>query len=409
MLRRWITLCLAALAGSTLLGAPALAQPRGGQGEGLAATLEVVNPHPGPAEPVTIRFSLANQSGETLQVLKWHTPLEGFASNFLRVERDGQRVRYIGLLAKRGLPQPSDYVALAPGQTVKADLNLAEGYDLSAPGHYTVQLDTELLDVRPGMEPPREYRKPEPRPLRSAPVSLELAQGRSVPVPPPGAAATPAAAPHKAKSGKVQAKQANYKNCSDSQKSDLDEALNKAAQIAAGSDLALAVTPAAKRSAAPRYKTWFGAYTVSRYATVQTHFDKIQDALANQQITFNCDCTHAGWYAYVYPDQPYEIHLCPVFWTAPLEGTDSRSGTLVHESSHFYVVASTDDHVYGQSACKSLANSNPDDAIDNADTHEYFAENNPAEEMGIGAALFGLLLLLTLLVGYRLRMRRRPI
>ncbi|MEO8196116.1 MAG: M35 family metallo-endopeptidase [Thermoanaerobaculia bacterium] len=28
-------------------------------------------------------------------------------------------------------------------------------------------------------------------------------------------------------------------------------------------------------------------------------------------------------------------------------GTDSKAGTLVHEMSHFNVVASTDDHAYG--------------------------------------------------------------
>ena len=105
MFRRWTTLYFALLVvGGLLCVPPAFGQPRGTQDEGLTAKLDAMNPNPGPAEPVTLRFSLTNQSGETLQVLKWHTPLEGFKSNFLRVERDGQRVRYIGLLAKRGLP-----------------------------------------------------------------------------------------------------------------------------------------------------------------------------------------------------------------------------------------------------------------------------------------------------------------
>jgi len=46
--------------------------------------------------------------------------------------------------------------------------------------------------------------------------------------------------------------------------------------------------------------------------------------------------------------------------------------------SHFNVVAGTDDHVYGQSGAASLAISNPSLAVDNADSHEYFAENTPA-------------------------------
>lgn len=45
--------------------------------------------------------------------------------------------------------------------------------------------------------------------------------------------------------------------------------------------------------------------------------------------------------------------------------------------SHFDVVAGTDDVVYGQTGSKNLAISDPDAAIRNADSHEYFAENTP--------------------------------
>jgi peptidyl-Lys metalloendopeptidase len=94
-------------------------------------------------------------------------------------------------------------------------------------------------------------------------------------------------------------------------------------------------------------------------------------------VTLDCGC-RKKYYAYVYPTQPYTIYLCSVFWTAPLTGTDSKAGTLIHEMSHFNVVAGTDDYVYGQAGAKNLAITNPAQAIDNADNHEYFAENNPA-------------------------------
>ncbi|PTT77484.1 peptidase M35, partial [Pelomonas sp. HMWF004] len=60
-------------------------------------------------------------------------------------------------------------------------------------------------------------------------------------------------------------------------------------------------------------------------------------------------------------------------------GTDSKGGTLVHEMMHFNVIAGTDDWAYGQSAALSLAKSNPTRALDNSDSHEYFAENTPAK------------------------------
>ena len=94
-------------------------------------------------------------------------------------------------------------------------------------------------------------------------------------------------------------------------------------------------------------------------------------------VTFHCTCT-GNYYAYVYSNQPYDIWLCNAFWSAPMTGTDSKAGTLVHEMSHFNVVAGTNDWAYGQTAAKNLARTNPSRAIDNADSYEYFAENTPA-------------------------------
>ena len=91
------------------------------------------------------------------------------------------------------------------------------------------------------------------------------------------------------------------------------------------------------------------------------------------------------------------IYLCDVFWEAPTQGANSKvsnscscmldknsslsylqGGTLIHEASHFTQNAGTKDHVYGQDDCKLLAQNDPDTAVDNADSHEYFAENDPA-------------------------------
>ena len=52
---------------------------------------------------------------------------------------------------------------------------------------------------------------------------------------------------------------------------------------------------------------------------------------------------------------------------------------MMLQASHFTVNGGTQDYVYGQSGAKSLAQSNPSEAVFNADNHEYFAENNPAQ------------------------------
>ena len=156
-------------------------------------------------------------------------------------------------------------------------------------------------------------------------------------------------------------------------------ALASAQEYASEAGHALSSTPDSQRASADRYTNWFGTYDASRYDKVTANYSKIYDALVNKIVTFHS--VDEDVYAYVYPDEPYHIYLCSLFWAAPLQGTDSQAGTIIHETSHFTVVAGTDDHTYGHSSCQTLATNNPSDAIDNADSTEYFAENDPPLSM----------------------------
>mmetsp|Transcript_9475 Transcript_9475/g.13725 ORF Transcript_9475/g.13725 Transcript_9475/m.13725 type:complete len:139 (+) Transcript_9475:829-1245(+) len=123
-----------------------------------------------------------------------------------------------------------------------------------------------------------------------------------------------------------------------------------------------------------RYTTWFGQNTTANVNTITSHFDNIKAAFQTANMTFDCGC-RKNYYAYVYPNQPYKIYLCNAFWNAPSLGTDSKQGTLVHETSHFTVVAGTNDWAYGQSNCLNLAKTDASKAVTNADSHEYFCES----------------------------------
>ena len=50
---------------------------------------------------------------------------------------------------------------------------------------------------------------------------------------------------------------------------------------------------------------------------------------------------------------------------------------LVQASSFFTAHGGTSDYARGQADCKNLAIANAGNAIFNADSHEYFAENIP--------------------------------
>jgi peptidyl-Lys metalloendopeptidase len=162
--------------------------------------------------------------------------------------------------------------------------------------------------------------------------------------------------------------------CTAEQQSTLFSAVGAATTM---SGEAMSYLNSTKPGPTARYTTWFGTYSSGGWSTAQSHFAAISDAFNTKPLTLDCGCKK-NYYAYVYSNKPYVIYVCKVFWTAPMTGTDSKGGTLIHEMSHFNVVAGTDDWAYGQSAAKSLATSDPSKALDNADSHEYFAENTPA-------------------------------
>ena len=106
-------------------------------GGDLVAELQIAESLPN-GDVVPLRFSLTNQSDRPLYLLKWFTPLEGIGGEIFRVKRDGQLVPYQGLLASRGDPTPEAYVFLAAGETVSAEVDLAEAYDFSQDGTYMI-------------------------------------------------------------------------------------------------------------------------------------------------------------------------------------------------------------------------------------------------------------------------------
>lgn len=88
------------------------------------------------------------------------------------------------------------------------------------------------------------------------------------------------------------------------------------------------------------------------------------------------------WYAEVTPNQlPHAITLGERFFTTHTYGTDSRAGTLIHETSHFKNVLRTNDHAYGVEECLALVEQAEESdtdlrkVINNADNWEYLVEN----------------------------------
>ena len=320
----------------------------------------------GKSDDVVVNVTIANTSSRPQYVLKWHTPFGAeIEESLFEVTRDGVKVPYLGAHYKRPAPTAADYYLLKPGASFSAKVELSGMYDMSITGDYTISYSAKSLslfsDELSGGGIGATQR--EIGELKSAPVTIWIdgSQPRGT------VAKTTTIDNMRAAAGSLA-----FSKCTASQQTTVTQALSAGLAMATSGDSYMA-----GGSVGARYNKWFGATDAGRAATVKAHFVSLKDAFANKPVTVDCGCKKT-YYAYVYPTQPYVIYVCKAFWTAPMTGTDSKGGTLVHEMSHFNVVASTDDWVYGQAGAASLAISDPAKAIDNADSHEYFGENTPA-------------------------------
>ena len=335
---RWIAIVMMVFAAVGLFAAPQ---------DGIEVRLSVPNPVLHGDIDVTVTVAVTNTTRHPVHLLRWQLPSEELEGALFRIERDGVAVSYTGPLIKRPAPEPADQLLLGPGQSLSYQVELTGAYDLSRNGRYTI----EYLS--------RGAHGAKSATLRSDKLYLWL-EGRSAkdkrppPPPPPD--------------GNI-----SYTgNCSASQQSTLHLAVQNAKDLSGFSTSYLD----GLRSSTQRYAEWFGAYTSDRRAIAEDHFVKLTDAFSTKPLTLDCKCKKP-YYAYVYPAEPYKIYLCRVFWSTSAFGTDSQAGTLIHEMSHFTVVAGTDDWAYGQTAARALADEDPIKALNNADSHEYFAENTP--------------------------------
>jgi peptidyl-Lys metalloendopeptidase len=329
---------------------------------GLEARLVAAKSTVGPHDDVVVRLELRNAGSQSVWVPRWQVPQgKSLDNDLFEISLDGQPVRYVGRVAKRAAARAGELVELKPGQSLRGRAELSAHYEMKGGGAYLIAYRLDLLDgvafdaLRDGSEELR---------------SNEITVWRDAPFVDRGARLSPVEEMMRT----FTEASLSTTGCTSSQTSAINSAVSAATTYSTGSKNYL--NSKTYTTVGPRYTTWFGTPSSSNFNTVKNHFVAIEDAFLTKPVVVDCGCSD-NYYAYVYKNQPYKIYVCNAFWSAPNTGTDSRGGTLVHEMSHFTVVADTDDWAYGQSACKKLAK-RATKAIDNADSHEYFAENTPA-------------------------------
>lgn len=318
------------------------------------------------ADDQTVVSTLHNNSDSDIAVLTWRSPFGDSLDADVFSIRDTEvlpgldyELPYNSLLFKRADPLPAHFVIVAAGQSVSARTRLASYYAVDIESNYRVQYRSDIRYL-PADEVVAKS-GPISAKLLSAPVESNTVELNLQVLPATRAAVAP-----------------GFAECSASEQSLLQSALLSAENIARNSVIALGSLNVAQRASSPRYLEWFGQYSETRFNIVRTGYDNLLSSLENTQIDFVCGCTREQTFAFINRTRPFEINLCPVFWSTTENGRDSRAGTIVHELSHFNEVIGTFDFQYGQTDSRQLAIDNPDQAVFNADNYEYFAENTPA-------------------------------
>lgn len=317
----------------------------------------------------SIEFQLHNDGPMSVVVLKWYTPLEGLWSDCLRVTHNGVNIPYDGPLAKRGAPSAQDFVCIPAGGSFAVCVDVSKAYDTTDPGFYEVAVDTTLEEAitdigLSAMVRTQEYS------LTSPPVTFQVYGGTS---PTQGTAAR-AAELQKNQKDATESESALQSPISpkepkfEGDSSDMQDII----RTACINGYQLASEAAESFCDEATYREWFGTVSDARLSKVWSNFIHVKLAMEQKVFTYNFkgDGCPPHMYAYTYKGST-TVWICNEFWMADSTGTDSQAGTILHELMH--AVVSLDDLAYGQQKCKDLATADPNQAIRNADSHEYFA------------------------------------
>jgi len=311
-----------------------------------------------PEDGVPLRFTLTNDSDLPLAVPYWQTPLRGFEADLFLLERDGRRVDYVGALVSRLALGPEDWLRVGPGESISTRIDLSDGYDLSVPGTYSVtfRFPMQVRELGAQDEPsihgnlvPAEDGSPRLVWVRSDPLYV-----------------TTEGATTAKKNGQTESEY-----CTEADLETLLAAHARGRVFAAAASAHMTALPEASREADSLYDAWFGLYDPLRWSTVDATYDTTE-AVIGAEYVYTCVSCAKIKVAYVYPNRPYQVWICPSFFDMDLT---HQAGTILHETVHWAIVINAKDYAYGEEDCLALAETEPDLAIENADSLKYFAQH----------------------------------
>jgi hypothetical protein len=322
-------------------------------------------------EHVTVRLTFRNISHEDLYILAYETPFRGFERDLFVVERNGERMPYMGMVALRVGPMKDDWIRLAPGSEISDVVDISGAYETQRGGTYTVRYNA-VQQIFRGLAPrPTVGTQGSSADLgfvgeavSSDPISVTIS-GTPEAARPVDPFALPRLAPDSsAIDDRTKRPMATF-GCQ-------SPSVISSAQTTARSRALRAANAATGVSS--WYQTWFGN-TPSAVATVRSRFANAYNRLGlnvDYLCGVNAPQCSAGIVAYTFKQTTNRMYLCTAFWSYANKGH-----VVGHEAYHWNTVAGADDVTYGSSQCQSLARTRPNDALRNSDNYAYAADTAP--------------------------------
>ena len=305
---------------------------------------------------VACSFEFLNVADEDYYLLKRNTPLEGLISQFIAVSYEGRPLKYEGKLIHRDPPTKDEFVLLKAGQRIAATVQINDAFTLNDDGSYTVEY------VKPLMVTPRDEMSMMAEVTINEAIYIDLEGARHL--------SRPSTVDEDTADFIVNIEScttASFTGGTSSQRSDILKGHKKLCKEYADAK--------ANVSNSDFYKTWFGTYTTARANHVKDVCQKCVDGLTGKSVSYvvnPSDC-QSNWNAYTRKGST-TVYLCPAYDNKSVycksSGDPTKEGILAHEWSHAF--GYTDDNAYGATANKNLAKSDPDKAVRNADTYEYY-------------------------------------
>lgn len=333
-----------------------------------------------------VRFALVNATAGAVHVFRDQIPIDGLTGRLFDVELDGEPVPYLGIETSRPSADPASapeqFVVLGLGKSLTAEVDLADYYDMSAPGTYVVRFIKapsavvwELRESGVGTASSPVFDANEP---------VEFVELAGVPL-----RAKPGADAGLEADASAVGAYATTQNCSSSQAANLETAQTAARKRSWNAyhylnDHRNSNGTWTWTTRNTRYTWWYG-YNLNHKANnydnqLLDHWVHMARSLNggysdSPSPRFRCQPSsdqycRKGHIAYTYPaDSAKNVYLCPSFWSYP---ADSQRNIVIHEVAHFNwnSVEGARDIEYGANKSHALP---PHDRYYNADNFLFFA------------------------------------